>query len=111
RLNQPRDVAGSRRGRREKLVETRPGGWVALAREIEQGLRLQGQILLHEGRNARRIGVHEQRFGGGAVLGFMNLFGLFERDFLFAVGDELPDARFRRGAQGRWWRSAFERRV
>src|SRR5207249_270599 len=69
-----------------------------------QSLRLHGEVLPQEKVDPRGVGLHQQNLGGGATLHLMDLFGSFERGFLFAVGDQLPDARLRAGADslGAW---------
>ena len=69
------------------LLESLPCGRVALLHQLEQRLCLHCQVLIDERLNSRPVRIHQQSFRGGRALRFVNLFGGFERDFRFTVGD------------------------
>ena len=73
-------------------IQPLPRRRVALTHQLQQSLCLRRQILIDERLNPRGVRIHQQRFGGGCGLRLVKLLSGFDRDLMFAVGDQLPDA-------------------
>ena len=94
-----RSSSSSRSGGAVTPVQPLPRGWVALPHQLQQSLCLRRQVLIDERLNPGGVRLHQQRFGGGRGVRLVNLFGSFDRDLMFAVGDQLPDAGLRSGTE------------